>query len=648
RTSALQCPPVKRIMADDPVRGHHTRCVRALVAARNEASAVSGSTGVLLRRTMTDFDGLVRRLNEEADKQTEEQLQQILKSIDSFHQAINSMHASLAARTHREERGGEAEELDHPPVLSPVKVTEGDEDEEEGVKGEGEGEEQRGGPNQETMEEEGEKRSRDDSAMLEQPIEEHREEEGQRSRDDSAMLEESMRDDSGIADEWSPEKEREEETSGMVEDSLRIFSASEEPSTSKKAPASDSLTGTDYRYHRTCFVCGDSTASYVYSPKDPLRAGPFFDELELTADQRAVAQNFYVEKGARVIVCRSHVYEDDEEWMSKEESATDRYTSKLREHEEKLRSMGITESGRDVAKMPMAEFEALLASQQLSAEACVAAKDVRVKLKERYYHKRAYYAKKKIPGEVTAGSPVTDALTQNTSALKPSTVQQGMAKTKRGRGAARSDYTQLLTSLGVQCTFREIGKMPLNDFNAMLQEKGVTGEQNALMRMMRGRAKSALYNERLRDQKAKTGAPRAKASSAESMVADPSIDDDTSSTHTAIDTVLRSIDTISSAPILSQQPVPLFSFPIAHTKTVELISVKPPGVRMKAQMEMKEVKKVNKEETTNDAKTPPPFVCPISEADRLSDAEIRKALGLPPVVHLKEAKEEEPDVIELD
>ncbi|GMS97629.1 hypothetical protein PENTCL1PPCAC_19804, partial [Pristionchus entomophagus] len=208
---------------------------------------------------------------------------------------------------------------------------------------------------------------------------------------------------------------------------------------------------------------------------------------------------------------------------------------------------------------------------------------------------------------------------------------QSIEGTRKGRRAT-SDYNGLLASLGVQCTFLEIGKMPLNDFNAMLQEKEVTGEDNALMRMMRGRAKYALYNERMRDEKAKTCASRPKVSSAGSTVADPSIDDDTESTYTAIYTVLRSIDTISSAPILAQQPVPLFTLPITHTKTEELISVKPPGATMKAQMEMEKVKKENKEDKKNDSKPPPPFVCPISEADRLRDAEIRKALGLPPVL----------------
>ncbi|GMS97677.1 hypothetical protein PENTCL1PPCAC_19852, partial [Pristionchus entomophagus] len=215
-----------------------------------------------------------------------------------------------------------------PPVM-PVKITEGEEKEER--EGKGEGEEQRRVTNEEVMEEEGEEISRyaldDLSVMVKEIIDEHRKEEARLIIDDSAMMEESMQDDSGIAAEWSPEKKREErgeETSGMVEDSLRVFSASEEPSTSKKASASESTaSGTDYRYHRTCFVCGVSTASFVYSPKDPLRAGPFFDELEPTTDERAVAQKFYVGNGARVIVCRSYVYEDDEEWMSEEESATD-------------------------------------------------------------------------------------------------------------------------------------------------------------------------------------------------------------------------------------------------------------------------------------------------------------------------------------
>ncbi|GMR31471.1 hypothetical protein PMAYCL1PPCAC_01666, partial [Pristionchus mayeri] len=65
-------------------------CSRALEAAIYNSADVSGDTGVLLRRTLTDFGAFATRLEEEAEDSTKERLEKTLKSMGDFRVALDA------------------------------------------------------------------------------------------------------------------------------------------------------------------------------------------------------------------------------------------------------------------------------------------------------------------------------------------------------------------------------------------------------------------------------------------------------------------------------------------------------------------------------------------------------------------------------
>ncbi|GMR44043.1 hypothetical protein PMAYCL1PPCAC_14238, partial [Pristionchus mayeri] len=84
-------------------------CSRALEAAISDSADVSGETGVLLRRTLTDFGAFVTRLEEEAQNSTKEQLDKTLKSMSNFRVALDQTVNSIEKRVQWHSIAGDSE-----------------------------------------------------------------------------------------------------------------------------------------------------------------------------------------------------------------------------------------------------------------------------------------------------------------------------------------------------------------------------------------------------------------------------------------------------------------------------------------------------------------------------------------------------------
>ncbi|GMR44032.1 hypothetical protein PMAYCL1PPCAC_14228, partial [Pristionchus mayeri] len=90
---------------------HYISCSRALEAAIADSADVRGETGVLLRRTLTDFGAFATRLEEEIKNSTKDQLEKTFKSMINFRVAFDATMNSIKNYIQLHVVAGDSEEV---------------------------------------------------------------------------------------------------------------------------------------------------------------------------------------------------------------------------------------------------------------------------------------------------------------------------------------------------------------------------------------------------------------------------------------------------------------------------------------------------------------------------------------------------------
>ncbi|GMR50797.1 hypothetical protein PMAYCL1PPCAC_20992, partial [Pristionchus mayeri] len=177
---------------------------------------------------------------------------------------------------------------------------------------------------------------------------------------------------------------------------------------------------------------------------------------------------------------------DSTEWMATAEQYAKSRGDQGGVLEARLQSIGLKQSGVQIAQMPLSEFESIINEKQLSPENLKTVKEIRKKLRKRY---------REIHERQVKNLSKTRPVLNKTVVIKP------VASKKKEGTHLRVDYDGLLASVGLSYSFEQVGMMSLADFNRVLSQKNLDAGQTSLVKMIRARGKTRFNSGgRTRDQ----------------------------------------------------------------------------------------------------------------------------------------------------